>query len=186
MMDLTQKALPNTVAVGGRAYSIYTDYRLWMRFENDVRKMQSDDVIDIKYLFKNEFPVYCSVTDLFQFSRPACKFPRHIGDGSGCRVIDYELDADMIYSAFFGQYGIDLIDIEELHWHKFLALLRGLNSSTKMREVMGYRSYTKQKPDNSRDIYEELKAAWEIEEPLTPEEQEELDKFNDMFKKEVN
>lgn len=33
MIDLTKKALPNTITVDGRAYSIYTDFRVWMQFE---------------------------------------------------------------------------------------------------------------------------------------------------------
>ena len=58
MIDLTQKALPNTVMVGGRAYSIYTDFRLWMRFEIAVNKLRKGETIDISYLFKNEMPIY--------------------------------------------------------------------------------------------------------------------------------
>ena len=45
MMDLTKKALPNTVTVGGRAYSIYTDFRVWMRFEIAVSKLKFGEKI---------------------------------------------------------------------------------------------------------------------------------------------
>jgi hypothetical protein len=180
MMNLTKKSLPNTVCVGGRDFSIYTDFRLWMRFEIAVYKMKKDRNIEIGYLFKNEHPQYCNINDLFVFSRPKHELPRSIGGSSDVIVLDYELDADLIYSAFLGQYGIDLIDVEELHWHKFLALLGGLNESTRLREVMGYRSYKK---DNrkDRDIYEELKAAWEIEPLMSDEEIAELDEFSKAF-----
>lgn len=180
MMNLTKKSLPNTVCVGGRDFSIYTDFRLWMRFEIEVSKMKRGDQIDIAYLFKNDRPDYCDLRELFVFSRPQNELPRSIGGHSDVIVLDYELDADLIYAAFLGQYGIDLIDIEELHWHKFLALLGGINESTRLREVMGYRSYKK---DNrkDRDIYEELKAAWEIEPPMSDEEIAELDEFSKAF-----
>ena len=49
MIDLTKKALPNTVMVGGRAYSIYTDFRVWMRFEIAVSKLKRGEKIDISY-----------------------------------------------------------------------------------------------------------------------------------------
>ena len=180
MMDLTRRALPNTVEVGGRAYSIYTDFRVWMRFEISVGKLKRDEVVDISYLFKNDMPTYCDLRELFVFSRPESPLPRRISN-SNVVAINYELDADLIYAAFLGQYGIDLCDVEELHWHKFLALLGGLNESTKLREVMGYRCYEKSSA-RDKDIYEELKRAWEIEPPISDEEQEELDKFSNLFR----
>lgn len=178
MMDLTKRSLPNTVSVGGRDFSIYTDFRLWMRFEIAVGKMRRGDNIDVSYLFKNDMPSYCDLRELFSFSRPESPLPRPISH-SNVIALDYELDADLIYSAFLGQYGIDLIEVEHLHWHKFLALLSGLNESTKLREVMGYRCYEKS-TDKDRDIYEEMRRAWEIER-ISEEEQAEIDSFSSYF-----
>lgn len=178
MIDLTQKALPNTVMVGGRAYSIYTDFRLWMRFEIAVNKLRKGETIDISYLFKNDMPVYCNLTELFIFSRPQSPLPRSISH-SDMIILDYELDANLIYAAFLGQYGIDLCEVKELHWHKFLALLGGVNESTKLHEVMGYRCY--EKSNDKKDPYEELRRAWEIEPPMSEEETMALDEFNKMF-----
>lgn len=179
MMDLTKRGLPNVVEIDGSLYSVYTDYRLWMRFENEVAKMQPGDHIDVSYLFKSDMPDYCSIPDLFVFSRPKSELPRSVG-GSDVIVLDYELDAELIYAAFLGQYGIDLIDVEELHWHKFLALLKGLNEQTKLREVMGYRCYEKRVSDEHRDVYEELRRAWEIER-ISPAQQMETEKFSSYF-----
>lgn len=178
MMDLTQRGMPNVVEIGGIPYSIYTDFRVWMKFEIAVSKMRPSDRIDIGYLFKNEKPVYCNLPELFAFSRPQSPLPRPIGH-SNVITIDYELDADLIYAAFLGQYGIDLMDVKELHWHKFLALLKGLNESTRLREVMGYRCYEKS-TDKDHDIYADMRRAWEIER-ITVEEQSEIDKFSNYF-----
>ena len=178
-MNLTEKALPNTVVVGGRAFSIYTDFRLWMRFEISVNKLRDGEKLDVSYLFKNEMPMYCDLRELFQFSRPESPLPRPIRQ-SNVIALDYEIDADLIYAAFLGQYGIDLFEVEELHWHKFLALLKGLNDSTVLAKIMGYRSYEK-RADDGRDPYEEIRLAWAIEPPMSEEEQEELDKFNNWF-----
>lgn len=54
-------------------------------------------------------------------------------------IYDYFHDAPYIYAAFLSNYGIDLNDIEYLHWWKFHALFRGLPSSAKIVEIMGYR-----------------------------------------------
>lgn len=51
---------------------------------------------------------------------------REKGEPSGERDFDYEQDAAEIYSAFRQVYGIDLMDIEKLHWWRFLPLLEGL------------------------------------------------------------
>lgn len=149
-----------------------------MRFEIEVSKLQRGEKIDVSYLFKNEMPAYCSINDLLAFSRPECLLPRDTNH-KNVIALDYELDGDLIYSAFLGQYGIDLLEVEELHWHKFLALIRGLNDSTKLREVMGYRCYEKTN-DKDRDIYAELRRAWEIERK-TQEELEEEQKFCSYF-----
>ncbi len=179
MMDLTKRGLPNVVEINGIPYSIYTDFRLWMRFENSVKHMKRNEGIDVSYLFKNEMPLHCDLRELFAFSRPKNELPRPIRH-SNVIALDYELDADLIYSAFLGQYGIDLVDIEDLHWHKFLALLNGLNESTRLYAVMGYRCYEKHS-DKNRDVYEELRQSWEIIPPMTEEEQAEIDKFSELF-----
>ena len=132
MIDLTAKSLPNTVCVNGRDYSIYTDFRKWMKFEIAVARLRGNEKIDL------------------------------------------------IYSAFLGQYGIDLLDVKELHWHKFLALIYGVNNSTKLLEVMQVRAYRKN-TDKDYDAYEELKQVWRIEPQISEAEQMELDKFNDLF-----
>lgn len=176
MIDLTRKSLPNTVRVGGRDYSIYTDFRLWMRFESSLVGCHGKDLIPVAYLFKNEKPAYCDVSELLVFSRPKNELPRKVRGTSDAVLIDFRIDSDLIYAAFMQQYGIDLVDIPELHWHKFLALLNGLKG-TKLDDVMGYRCYARQ-TDKNIDPYEEMREAWAIEEPLTEEELEELDAFN--------
>ncbi len=177
MMDLTKKSLPNTVSVGGRDFSIYTDFRLWLRFEIEVSRMRRSDRIDVGYLFINEKPLHCNLEELFAFSRPKEELPRKTRH-SDVIVLDYMLDADYIYSAFMSQYGIDLLEIKELHWHKFLALFKGLKDDEMICKIMSYRCY--EKTDGKKDIHEELRRMWEIE-YLTEEQQMELDKFSNCF-----
>ncbi len=180
MIDLTRKVLPNTVTVSGRTFSIYTDFRIWMKFEISITSRSAGDEIPIGYLFKNDRPTYCDIRDLLAFSRPVRELPRPVrGTASDVVALDFRQDSDLIYAAFLQQYGIDLIDIPELHWHKFLALLHGLRG-TKLDEVMGYRCYEKQ-TNKDVDPYEEMREAWSIEPPLTAEEEAELEDFNRIF-----
>lgn len=57
------------------------------------------------------------------------------------RTVDFELDGEYIYSSFYQDYGIDLIEEQgKLHWKKFLALFQGLSDDTKIKQIMNIRS----------------------------------------------
>ena len=178
MIDLTSKGLPNVIEINGSLYSIETDFRLWMRFDIEVGKLKAGGQMDVSYLFVEEMPARLTLNDLMVFARPKRVLPRSTGRHSDAIALDYELDSDLIVAAFLGQYGIDLTEVDNLHWHKFLALLHGLNEHTKLREVMGYRMY--EKNSGKTDIYEELRRAWEIER-MTTEEAAEIQEFSDIF-----
>ena len=177
-MTLT-KALPNTVTCHGRAFSVYTDYRTWMRFETQLLNWREGDDFPINYLFKNEVPFNPDLSDLLAFSRPHSELPRKMADDDDTIVIDWEIDAELIYAAILGQYGIDLFETPDLHWHKFLAMIKGLNEQTRLREVMQYRMYKRETGKNI-DQYERLRSAWEIRR-LTQEDEQELEEFNRIF-----
>ena len=175
MIDLTTKSLPNTLRVAGRDYSIYTDFRVWIRFYVELYK---GTLKDISFLFKNECPVYVEPEELQVFAAPKSELPRKTyGTDDSAVVLDYELDSDLIVAAFWQQYRIDLTTAD-MHWHVFLALLHGL-TGTKLDTVMSYRVYRK---DNRKNVdhYEEMKNAWRINR-LSPEEQAMLDDFNAAF-----
>ena len=173
------KALPNTVICSGRAFSVYTDFRVWMRFEIQLANWHEGEPFSIDYLFKNDVPVRPDLSELLAFSRPHSELPRKISDDDDAIILDWEIDAELIYAAILGQYGIDLFETPDLHWHKFLAMIKGLNESTKLREVMQYRAYKKENGKNV-DQYERLKTAWEIRK-LSYEDEQELEEFNRIF-----
>ena len=160
MLDLTQKSLPNAISVGGRDFSVNTDFRIWMRFAMEYREWSlSDDKtpLDIRYLFKNSIPVFTDINEyigILQFAFPQNVVP-HSDSSSGDDVLFYQYDGDYIYSAFMQAYGIDLLETD-LHWHKFLALMNGLPDCTRLSAIMGYRSYTGERNKDESTIYRNL------------------------------
>jgi len=61
-------------------------------------------------------------------------------------------DADYIYASFIQAYGIDLIEVRgELDWRKFNALLQGLPSDTKFKEVVEIRQRPFEKGKGTQD-----------------------------------
>lgn len=177
MIDLKKKGLPNTLEVNGRPYSIYTDFRTWLQVAEDLQKLRPGQYIDLAYIFKNKHPQVININDVIKFLNPPQELPRTTGSGD-CIAIDYTIDADLIWAAILSQYRIDLCEVEDLHWWKFLAMLRGLNEGNKLREVMGFRCYEKSK--DKTDPYEKLRTAWEIIK-IDEATQEEIDRFSAVF-----
>ena len=79
------KALPNTVICNGKAFSVYTDFRVWMRFEIELIHWKEGQEFRIDYLFKNEVPTSVDINDLLAFSRPPHELPRKINDSATAR-----------------------------------------------------------------------------------------------------
>ena len=73
-----------------------------------------------------------------------------------------------------------LCKITGLHWHKFLALLKGL-SGTMLNEIMGYRAYTGAKQEKPEQQYRKLKYAWTPLPEESEEEKEAEEEFNQYF-----
>lgn len=89
-------------------------------------------------------------------------------------IYSYEHDADYIYTAFLDQYGIDLNEVEYLHWFKFKAMFEGLKSDNKICEIMGYRSIdvSKIKDKEEQKRYRKLQREWALPDERTDEEKE--------------
>ena len=89
-------------------------------------------------------------------------------------IFSYDYDAKYIYSAFLSQYGVDLADIEYLHWWKFKSMFDGLNEENKICQIMGYRAIdlNKIKDKEERKRYKKLKQQWALPDNRTQEEKE--------------
>lgn len=144
--------------VDGRPYPVLTDFRVWMAWGESV------EVNEIA-----ETSIWDGIVPDGDWVRPALDFylcesvtPKRVADKSGVRPYDLVRDGDYIVGSFQSAYGIDLTDSHlEMHWHRFMALLRSLPSDAKLSEIMVYRSYHKgnEKPDAA---YQKLKGIWTL------------------------
>lgn len=183
MIDLTKASAPDSITVGGRTYRIKTWFKYWLRFLQICNNRK--EVRDFDFLFVDEIPENKAEAfkSLAGFANPKSVLPRGTG-GSGARILDYRIDANLIYAAFVQQYGIDLVsglgvDGKPLHWHKFLALMEGIHD-TKLSDVMDIRSYD----ETDRTTYEQSRKnardAWSLD-YITEEDSAVLEKFNSKF-----
>lgn len=163
MLELKKAVLPETVTVSGKRYRIRTSFKYWLRF---LELVEQDDknpyVFDFLYVDKKPSDRIKGFTALLGFCTPASLLPRLTSSDTSDKVVDYQIDAEYIYAAFYELYGIDLIEAD-MHWYKFQALFKGLHD-TKLNEIIGYRLFTPpngKKSEYDRDM-EKLKRAWAL------------------------
>lgn len=182
MLDLTKKVLPDSIEVSGRTFKIKTDFQYWIRFTLLLEEKPS--YTDFDFLFYGEIPEdrVTAFESLKNFAFPKKELPRTTGGGSDEIAFSYELDADLIYSAFYGQYGIDLFSPDlHLHWYKFRALFDGLREC-KFSDIVGYRLYqVKGKMSDYDRQMLKLRDAWRIYPKLSEDIKKEMEAFDRLF-----
>lgn len=137
--------LPHTLIINNKEIKINTDYRLFVKFElemqgNDTKKA-IQNVLSAFYpafLLKN---ITNEMIDKFIWFYKCGKEEtlKKNGKGKNQRAFDYKEDDDLIYSAFMECYNIDLS--KYMHWWKFKALFKGLNSECEFCKIKSYRIY---------------------------------------------
>lgn len=190
-MNILIDLVPDSVDIGGEEVKINSDFRTSILFE---LLIQDESVLEEERLYLALKLYYENIpedADIEQYINKMLWFYRggkteeelkSKGKGSKSnRIYDYDIDAEYIYSAFMEQYGIDLQDIEYLHWWKFKALFTSLNENTQMAKIMQYRNIDLNKIDNKeeKERYRKLKKIYELPKYTTEEEKElkELTKF---------
>ena len=157
MIDLAQGSLPSELVVGGEAYGIDTSFRTWLRVQ---RKLESTGAWDGSiFLAAPPRLDWRPAAREFLASENPCP---HGTRGGGARALDLLADGDLVVAAFQQAYGIDLT-AGDMHWHRFLALLRGLPSDTLLSQVMGIRSWVR--TDERGRLLEErerLRSEWAL------------------------
>lgn len=173
MLSLEKLVLPESVEVSGRLVPIHTGHPYIIRFLGLLEKKSPLSSFDFIYREppKNTDERVARFKKVLDFIEARSPLPRNATGGE--KVLDYTLDADLIYAAFMECYGIDLF-ARPLHWWKFQALLSGI-TGTKLNDVISYRLFT---PTGRRDSYEKAmmreREAWSLE----TEDKSALDEFN--------
>ncbi len=182
--------LPETVKVDGKDFFIDTDYRTVIIYEkilNDCSLDNKTKLIDIINLFFTEERPHNSkeaLEKIIEFyscgvkkdndKNKRKKEPQKNGQITlkPKLIYDFEYDAPYIFGAFYSQYHIDLNEIEYLHWWKFQALFKSLNSDNKIVEIMSIRATDLGKIENSKEKQRiaRLQSVYAIPESLTFEE----------------
>lgn len=185
MIDLRKKGLQDTIDVDGKSFLLRTDFRIWIDF--GIKIMQKEctfaDILDV---FENNYPTEHldeAFIKLLEFYQNANSTPR-VDDmsSSDVHIIDYVEDGEYIIGSFYQCYGIDLTSCD-MHWHLFQALFRSLSEDTKIKNIMMFRSYKKEK-SSQEQMYQKAKEVWTLPSNngrTLEEKQELLQELDDMF-----
>lgn len=148
MINPLYDPFPDHVVVQGQEYEVVTDFREWIKFYALVKS-------DLPDIIKLELMLEWYLDDVPEDTEEAiAALGRFLGayelyekEGSdeetgqpNVQAFSFEQDASDIYSAFLSAYGIDIQDVEYMHWYKFRTLFDSLPGETEIKRKMHYRT----------------------------------------------
>lgn len=191
-------SLPHTVNIAGVAVDINTGHRAGIAF---TAVLEDSSLSDEDKLFR-ALDIYYKDRDVMRHDPHALikealafysydpseyygKTKSALSKGGGKprkskQLISYIKDDALIHAAFLQQYGIDLAD-DELHWHKFRALIDGLTEDTQLVKVMRYRSIKLgDVSTEERKFYRDMQEFYSLEQ-ISDAEAEQLSALEDKL-----
>ena len=148
MINLLFERLPNTLTIHNQEYRIDTNFYRWIAL-NEMLLDQKTTVLMLygylKYIFIDELPPFdedtISCVSIF-LKGYRCDY-KASGKGISTNsryVFSFTYDCDYVIGAFQECYGIDLINIDYLHWWHFLALFSSLDADCELMRRIAIRS----------------------------------------------
>lgn len=188
-MNLIIDLVPTSVDINGKKYEINSDFRTSILFE----LLMQDKSIKVKDKFHIALELYypivprdftLAIEQMLWFYRCGKDIIKSGGNGKGksaTQIYSFEYDDDYIYAAFMDQYGIDLQDIDNLHWWKFKSMFKSLKEDNMIVKIMEYRSMDLSKINDKEQkaYYKKMKELYKI--PMTQDEQEKLDEITNAL-----
>lgn len=97
------------------------------------------------------------------------------------KVFDYDQDDGYIFAAFLEQYGVDLEQVQDLHWWKFKAMFDALRPDCLFSKIVEWRStdLTQVKDPKEKKFIQEMKQVYRLRKSV--DEQEKLDLIADAL-----
>ena len=184
-MNLLTAALPDTITVDGREYAIHTDFRDWIRFCEmllDEELKEEEKVYIALMMYTEEQPdniqlALKGLTDFYLMSDEVTNDTEEVVETEEVEqanqkpIYDWSIDSAYIIGAFQKTYGIDLTNIEYMHWWKFKALFTSIIEFD-LEERIGYRALdtSKIKDKDERKRLDRIKKSLTLKTSVTDEE----------------
>lgn len=187
--------LPNSVQFMGDNYQLNLTFDVVLLAFSALRdqEMTPDDRLEtfLSILVKGRLPatehwpkLFDSILELLNPIKPKVKQydingdPIELPNEKKSLSFDFDVDADLIYAAFWQTYGIDLTQEQgKLHWYSFKALLNGLPDDTLFTKVRQIRQTDLSKIKNKEQKREMRRMKREVALPNEDDREEESEEY---------
>lgn len=193
-MSIITDELQHSVIIDRQEYEIETDFRAYIKYEQLMNnpyidnKQKSNMAIQLIQDFKpeNENQINEAITQIvfffigYRIELDGEEEQENLTEEEIRPTYDFEIDAEFITAAFQQAYSIDLT-VEYLHWHRFLALFKGLPEETMLKKIIGFRT-AKENPklgDSENEEIRRMHKIWDlpIPEGIRIEHEKEVEKW---------
>lgn len=177
-------SLPESLDVNGKEYAIRTDFRVVLLIfqalnDPELSEQEKASVI-LGSLYKNEFP-----EDLQEAINKAAWFMDggQTFKGSEKRVMDWEQDEQMIFSAVNKVAGYETRAKEYIHWWTFLGFFNEIGEGlfSTVVNIRKKRNKGKKLDKTEEEFYKHNREVVNLKRRLSKEEQRELDEVNRLL-----
>ena len=169
-MNILTDKLPESVVLKGKSYKINADFKTAVKILSFAENNSG-----IKLLIYALKTFYVQLPESIELAIEGMNSfynfsPGRSGSGGG-ELFSLNKDADLIFSSFMSQYGINLAE-DNFHWYVFLALLKGLCGDNVFSKVVGIRSLdiSEIKDAKQKAYFSELKQKYSLSGALTIDE----------------
>ena len=188
-MNILLDYLPTFFLIEGEKYEFNYDFRTSILF---CLLMQDESLTDEEKILQGLQLYYPKIPNnteeaykniLYFYSRgkednieTKVKQGKRIFNRNNNRAFDFEVDSDLIFTAFMTQYNINL-NKENLHWWEFMALFNSLNDTNEIVKIMNYRTIDINSIEDKKErkTYKQLQDYYSLENIVTKEEREHLE-----------
>ncbi len=175
--------LPEQAEVNGAWYEIRTDFRTSILFELMVQDNSLDERTKLRKALELYYPVIPDDVGgavdaalwFYRCGKEETKVQKRIAARRGKnQIYSFEHDAGLIYAAFLLSYGIDLQDIEYMHWWRFRFLFNSLQKDCEFVRAMEYRSIdiSDKMLKEQKDFYKRMKRLYALPLPKTEDDRQ--------------
>lgn len=142
-MNLFYEEYPKTLEICGEPIPIVTDFREYIKLLDMIKDEEVSDE-EKAFLLSEYF-----LLEVGDFEEAILKLSNFVAmcevneggnsKGNAKPLFSFRADYPYIMAGFLRDYGIDLNEIEYLHWWKFRMLFEGLSEDTEIKQRIMYR-----------------------------------------------
>ena len=188
-MNILLDYLPTSFSIDGKKYEFNYDFRtsiLFCLLMQDENLTEEEKILEALRLYYPIIPpnIEKALEKIYWFysrgnieeDNKKVKQGKRIFKRNNNRAYDFEIDADLIFSAFMTQYNIDL-NRDKLHWWEFMSLFNSLKDDTEIVKIMNYRTIDVNTIEDKKErkMYKQLQDYYSLENTITTEEKQLLE-----------